>query len=521
MTKIRQILTLVIGGFLVGILLASFVDFGWSIIGLFLILALAFGGLFLKEKSRIFAVVAIICFGLVLGLARFSFVRDSAENKKIITSCSQSQKVMKEEPVGCRGLVITDPDRREKTTRLVIEEVVRDPISLREKRSLTTSKILVITDNFTDYFYGDQIEIIGKIERPQNFLTEPPSPNASARQSKVFDYQNYLKVRGIEYVAYYPKIKIFAHNQGSMIKAGLFDFKNNFLANLRQVLPEPSATLGGGLILGDKGGLGQKTENEFRRAGISHIIVLSGYNITVAAKGAMIIFSFILGAWSWLAGIVAIILFVLMAGGEAAAVRSAFMVGLVLLAQRFGHKFNAGVALLTAGFLMVLWNPRLLVFDLGFQLSFLATLGMVYISPLVAKLLSSANKFLRSRFSRSEMGLRGNLEHESQLLRKTTSGSLEVAFLKSWPGALKELVATTTGAQLAVYPWLLLQTGNATLIGFISNIFILPAVPLAMLGSFITGLLGFISYYLSLLISYPTYFLLAYILKLAHWFSLL
>jgi hypothetical protein len=115
-------------------------------------------------------------------------------------------------------------------------------------------------------------------------------------------------------------------------------------------------------------------------------------------------------------------------------------------------------------------------------------------------------------------------------VRKTTSGSLEVAFLTDssnstngfrtgfLPG-LKELICTTTGAQLAVYPWLLYKMGNASFIGFIANIFVLPPIPIAMFLSFLTGITGFISNFISLLISYPTYFLLAYVLKMAHIFA--
>jgi len=245
--------------------------------------------------------------------------------------------------------------------------------------------------------------------------------------------------------------------------------------------------------------LGQKTEDEFRQAGLSHIVVLSGYNITIVAENVLKLFSWFSPVWSWLLGLGSIFLFVLMTGGEAAAVRSAVMAGLALIARRFGRTYDAGVALIFAGFLMVLWNPRLLVFDLGFQLSFLATLGLIYLSPLVEQLGSLTSKLgwlAKNRFSRSEMG-----------------------FCASFLSGLKEIIITTTGAQLAVYPWLLWRAGNASLVGFISNIFALPAVPLAMFFSFATGLVGFISHFLSLLVSYPTYFLLEYILQVAHWFA--
>lgn len=441
---------IVISGFTVGIIFSSFVDSAFDLIVLFLILILAFIGLFfIWERKNIFLIFILIFLGVVLGLLRWQLA-DTTDLKKV--DCRNS----------CQALIVADPDKRDSSTRLIIK--------LDPSISLGARKILAITDNFSDYAYGDKIEISGRLEKPQNFLTN---------QGKIFDYQNYLAARGINQIVYYPKIKIVAHNQGYKIISVLYLIKNEFLNNLRQVIPEPAATLAGGLILGDKGGLGQKTENYFRQAGLSHIIVLSGYNITILAEVILFIFSLVVGAWSWLLGIVAIILFVIMAGGEAAAVRAAVMGVIALIARRYGRTYDAGVALVVAGFLMIVWNPRLLVFDLGFQLSFLATLGLIYLSPLV----SARLKFLPDK----------------------NSG--------------RELIATTIGAQIAVYPWLLYRAGNASLIGFISNVFVLPVIPFAMLLSFLTGFCGFISHHLSLFISYPTYFILEYILKIAELFA--
>ncbi|MFA5001051.1 MAG: ComEC/Rec2 family competence protein [Candidatus Paceibacterota bacterium] len=468
MRRLRKIIILLIVGFLLGIFLAGLDDLGGAVRVLFLVLALAFGLLFfLYQRSRIFGVLVLIFLGVTLGLFRYSLFSVGG----IDNFSSTKQTVV--------GLIVADPDRRDKSTRLIVE--LNPSTTLR-----VTTRVLVVTDNFIDYHYGDQIELTGKLQPPENFLTQPSS-QTSARQSRpiVFDYRNYLLVRGIGEISYYPKIKILARGEGSALKAGLFKLKNRFLTNLRQVLPEPASTLAGGLILGDKGGLGPKTEEEFRQAGMSHIIVLSGYNIIIVAENVLKLFSWFSPFWSWLLGLGSIFLFVWMTGGEAAAVRSAVMAGLALIARRFGRTYEAGVALVLAGFLMVLWNPRLLAFDLGFQLSFLATLGLIYLSPIVEKGID-----------------------------KISRGTLDTKL--KW---LKEIIATTTGAQIAVYPWLLWRAGNASLVGFISNIFALPAVPFAMFASFVTGITGFTSHFLSLLVSYPTYFLLEYILQIAHWFA--
>ncbi len=515
MAKLRRTFFLLIFGFLGGVTLSSFIVWSLPWTGLFLLLALAFLILFfLFKRQKFFLVLAIIFVGVILGLIRFNF---SQKSDNFLLDCKLPNKP-------CAGMIISDPDRRDISTRLVVQFVSAGPVrettsacpqcfatqgrrGSPEVASLTGPKILVITDNFTDYAYGDQVELVGKIEKPQNFITD---------QGTIFDYQNYLLVRGIEKIVYQPKLKIVSRSNGSFVKAKLFALKNNFLTNLRRTLPEPAASLAGGLILGDKGGLGKKTEDEFRRAGVSHIIVLSGYNITIVVESVLYFFAWLTPIFSWLLGLVSIFLFVLMTGGEAAAVRSAVMGAIALIARRFGRNYDAGVALIFAGFLMVLWNPRLLAFDLGFQLSFLATLGLIYLSPVVERGIDKLAELVRSRIWLREKRLLTS--PVSEPVRDATSRSQVVSRTGIW-GGLKELVCTTTGAQLAVYPWLLYKVGNASLVGFVSNIFVLPPIPIAMFLSFLTGVVGFVSNSLSLLFSYPTYFLLAYILKVAHLFA--
>ncbi|MFA6476238.1 MAG: ComEC/Rec2 family competence protein [Candidatus Paceibacterota bacterium] len=500
MANLRKILALLVFGFIGGITFSSFINWALPWVGLFLLLALTFLILFfLFARQKFFLALAIIFVGVILGLIRFNF------DQKIETAlpdCSSSARP-------CLAVIVADPDRRDASTRLVIELLRNATSSEPEVVFRKSSRVLAIVDNFTNYSYGDKVELVGKIERPQNFLTD---------QNTVFDYQNYLLVRGIEQTVYQPKLKIISRSNGSAVKTSLYSLKNNFLANLRRALPEPSASLAGGLILGDKGGLGKKTEDEFRKAGVSHIIVLSGYNITIVAESVLYFFAWLTPAFSWLLSIGSIFLFVLMTGGEAAAVRSAVMGAIALIARRYGRTYDAGVALIVAGFLMVLWNPRLLAFDLGFQLSFLATLGLIYLSPVVEFFINKITGLVRSRIS-------GSLEKRlltspaPEPVRNATSSEPEVVFRTGFWSGLKELICTTTGAQLAVYPWLLYKMGNASLIGFIANIFILPPIPIAMFLSFLTGITGFLSNFLSLLISYPTYFFLAYILKMAHIFA--
>lgn len=453
MLGLRKILTLIIFGFWGGVAWASFTSSIISWLGLFFIFGLTFCLLAIWSEGRnFFLALSIFSFGLCLGLIRFNLGNNLLNQP--LASCLASNP--------CTGLIMANPDQRDTTTRLIVRLDNYD------------TKVLVFADNFSDYLYGDQISLVADVVRPSNFLTD---------RGEVFDYQNYLRARGINQVVYRPQLKLISHNNGWRLKGLLFNLRNNFLAKLRESLSEPNAPLAGGLVLGDKSGLGREVEDNFRLAGVSHIVVLSGYNITIIAETVFKFFIWLHLPWAWLFGIIAIILFVVMVGGEASVVRAGCMGIIALFARQYGRTYDAGVALLFAGFLMVLWNPFLLIFDLGFQLSFLATLGLIYLSPIFD---SVFNKIIKKQ---------GN-----------------------WFG-LREIIITTLSAQLAVYPWLLFKLGEVSWIGFVANIFILPIIPLAMFASFLTGLLGFLSSNLSWFIGLPTHFLLTYVIKMAGFFA--
>lgn len=150
-------------------------------------------------------------------------------------------------------------------------------------------------------------------------------------------------------------------------------------------LPSPASDLLGGLLLGVHQTFSEELKEDFRRSGVSHIVAVSGYNITIIVNGAWHVLRFTpLGRrrsfWLLLVGMT---LFVCLTGAAAATVRAAVMGGIVLFGQHLGRMAQSGHALLVAATAMVAWNPNVL-FHVGFQLSLAATLGMIYLSPIIA-----------------------------------------------------------------------------------------------------------------------------------------
>ncbi len=169
--------------------------------------------------------------------------------------------------------------------------------------------------------------------------------------------------------------------RGSLIKEYLFKIKKSFLNQIKKILPKEEASFLGGLLLGAKEDMGKKLLEDFRRTGVIHIVVLSGFNLTIVADFFMKIFMLLGLAGASFFSAISIIFFAIMTGASATIVRAAIMALLVILARVSGRTSVTIRALFLAGFIMLLFNPMLLVFDPSFQLSFLATLGLLQLSP--------------------------------------------------------------------------------------------------------------------------------------------
>src|SRR3990167_2022955 len=319
------------------------------------------------------------------------------------------------------GVVINEPEQRENTTRFIL---LAD----------NGEKVLVNTDLYSPVQYGDKVEVGGKLQEPGIIDNEDGG--------RSFDYASYL-----------------------------FKIKRSFVQQTKEILTEPYAGLLSGLIVSGKEAMPKDMLEEFRRAGVIHIVVLSGFNLTVIAAFMKMIFR------SVRFSVVGIILFVIMTGAQATVVRAAIMVLTVILAKRLGRNFSAPRALLVAAFLMLLHNPKILVFDPSFQLSFLATCGLIFVTPIVEKYLSRVP--------------------EKWGLRTTT--------------------ATTLATQMTVLPLLIYSIGDFSLVSLPSNILILFVIPATMLVGFIATVIAYVSTILALPFTYMAYLLLAWILGVSHY----
>ena len=437
-------------GFISGIATGSFVPVstGFFLAILFLTGIVFIYKYFIEEQFKnILLLVVVFMLGGVCGIGRVWY-SDLYSESRLTNYVGRS--------VSVEGIIVGEPDVRETNTKLTVK--LSKPIK---------EKILVTIPLYPEFHYGDKVSMNVVLEAPVEIESE---------DGRTFNYKGYLRVRGIWFTSRYTTIKLVSSGHGSLVKTGLFKIKNAFMGSISNVLPEPESNLLGGLLLGAKQSLGKELLTEFQRTGVSHIVVLSGYNIAIVADSIMNALKFLPKNYSFGFGAGSIILFTILSGGGASAWRAGIMVLVALFAKKFNRDYKAGRILGFTVILMLAPNPLLLAFDPSFQLSILATVGLIFVSPLVEPYLTKVTE---------KFGLR-------------------------------EIISTTIATQITVLPFLIYNMGLLSLVSLPVNVLILGTVPITMFFGFMTGLTGLISLYLSFIPAFFTYILLWYQLTIIH-----
>jgi len=338
----------------------------------------------------------------------------------------------------------------------LVARVSSQPYLSGSKQIIRLGQFLVFTEPFPQYFYGQKLEVVGTC------------------QVKVI---NPWKT---DFVLNYPTIRVIEEDESlniqTKIVAGLLSFRRRLEDIFSRLLSEPQASLISGIVLGTRRQMPKNFRQNLQKTGTIHVVVASGYNISVIA-GLLIsvIVRFTKRKFALFLSFFGILAYTLMAGAEPPVVRAAIMGSLAFLAQFLGREKDAWRALFFAGGVMLLANP-LILFDLGFQLSFLATAGILFLEP----------------------KLNGKI------------------FRLPGPG---ENLRTTLAAQLGVLPILLANFGQISFLSPLVNVLVLPVVPLIMILGAITALFGLVWQPLAQIASWFAWVPLTYFIKIIEWFG--
>ncbi len=444
-----------VSGFVSGIFFRSVYSFGWQPVIFIFLLTIICVGIWIWKPRHAYVLGSIFFIFVIFGM-----MRTSLTDTPLPGSFAQNIR----HRVSYNAVVTADPDIRDASQR----------VELRVSNGNESTTMLAIAHRYPRVMVGDTVHVSGTLSVPKPF----------SNNGRTFHYDKYLQRDGVRFLLNFASLRVINTAPWYSIPAKLAQIKHLFLDGLSATLPEPQSSLAGGIVIGGKTGLGKNLQNDFIRSGLVQIIVLSGYNIMVVAEWVLVALAYtkLSKRWAMALGAVAVLVFVGIAGISATALRAALMAFIALYARATGRTYTAGRALFIVVFIMLLYNPLYLVYDPGFDLSVVATAGLIWLAPIIE------NNFIlmRSLF---------------------------------W----KNAIATTLAAQVAVLPLLLYYMGLFSLVAIPANLLAMPIVPLAMGLSALAGIAGAVfSSFLPLIgigIALPAYFANSYLIYLAQYSS--
>ena len=275
--------------------------------------------------------------------------------------------------VNITALVIAPPEMKQNSLQVLVESRSLRAEDLAVREPAVKGKIIFYLPLGSKVRYGDLVEIKGELL--------PPDEGVS------FSWREYLKHQGVYSTMEFPRVYVVGRDQGNPLSAVLYRLRENGGKVLSAIFPSPEDSLLKGILLGDDSAISTKLEDAYRLTGTSHIIAISGFNMSVLAGLVSLFFTRQFGRKR---GAFATILLLgsysLLVGASASVVRAAFMGSYAVLGHSISRKGNTLNNLGVSALLMVVLNPHL-PWDLGFQFSVMATLGLsLFAGPLRARL---------------------------------------------------------------------------------------------------------------------------------------
>ncbi|MFH1509738.1 MAG: ComEC/Rec2 family competence protein [Candidatus Nealsonbacteria bacterium] len=428
--------------FMGGIFLSSFLRIDQVL--LLSISLVSFSLIFVLWKYKKIVLLGFCLLFLLLGVVRHQAFKDKVLDLSL------------EEEISFVGVVVSEPDVRENNIKLTLGKI--DNVE---------EKILITIPKYPEYKYGDKLKVDGLLTIPILF--------------EDFNYPDYLAKDGIYYLSYNPKVKLLERDKGNFILSNIFKIKNKFREVISENLSISRASILGAVILGDKRQLTEELKSKLNLAGVRHLTAISGMHVAILTS---ILMSFLIGLGLWRKQafwitLAIISLFIILTGLQTSAIRAGIMGGFFLLAKYLGRQGFSIRTVLFAAVIMLFLNPLLLVSDVGFQLSFLAVIGIILFTPI--------------------------LDH----------------YLRKIPNIfqIRNVISMTLGAQVFTLPILIFNFGQVSIVSPFANILIVPLLPLIMICGFIFVLFGILLSPLAFILSIPVWVFLSYLILVVNWLS--
>lgn len=321
-------------------------------------------------------------------------------------------------------------------------------------------RVLLNVPKYPVYSYGDVLSVRGLLEEP--FETDE------------FSYKKYLERYAVYGVMKRPYVGVVGSEVNNPFYKGVFALKVRIQERINQLWSEPYASFESGLLLGARKGIPDYLMEAFNVTGLTHIIAISGYNISLVIVLVGAAFARFSRKKRVIMSFVFVVVFTVLVGMSAAVVRAAIMGSIGLFALYFGRSTMVTLTLVMSALLMNIWNPKILPYDVGFQLSFAATCGIVYIAPRIEKWF---------------------------------------VWLPE-AGGIREALQMTIAAQISTLPIILFHFGRLSIVSPLANVLVAPFIPLSMATGAIAFVLSLISNWLGMIAAGVTWVFLEIIIQL-------
>lgn len=377
------------------------------------------------KSARWWAIVLVACAGLVLGAAQGSKVHtDYQQYADFVGSTVQISGVVADD---------TQPDGN-KRLRFTIARPVIDSRQV-------PGEVYVTVYGAPDIKRGDTVVVKGKLR--DGFATYGATVSAG---------------------------RILSYDRDSNT---IRDVRERFATGVRAVVMEPMASLGLGFVIGQRSTLPDKLDEQLKVVGLTHIVVASGYNLTILVRFMMRLLSRHSRYLAFVSSLGMITLFVLFSGFSPSMNRAVVVTVLTLLAWYVGRRFHPVLLLVYVAAATAYFNPMYVWADLGWYLSFLAFAGVLVVAPLIVKKLYAGRRS---------------------------------------PSSFEQLVIETMSAELMALPIIAFAFGAVPLFGLLANVLVAPFIPVAMVLTVIAGLVGMTGLSVLALLGIPVMILIGYMI---------
>lgn len=299
------------------------------------------------------------------------------------------------------------------------------------------------------------------------------------KSNETFDYRTYLLLGDIYVTTSVSFPEIVGKNPSPSWRIFIRETREKFLSTIEYIYPGETAKLLEGILIGERANLSVETKTHFNSAGLTHIIAVSGFNITII----LIFLSFLFRSFPivlrLLLALVCIGFFTLIVGPQVSVLRASVFGLIAYTILLSGKKMRSFSILLAVAVGFVVLDPLVLNHDISFHLSFLAVFGLLFFGDFFTRMFS---------------------------------------FLPKWFG-LRESLAMCLAAMVFTLPILMVNFGQISLVSPLANVATVPLIPLVMLGGFLSMVGAFFSSTLGIWLGFPTWLGLSYILQAVAWFG--